>query len=117
MHGCVCSLCRRTPYRKPSSAIALPACIPARVGEGLRGFLLKIDKSFTDAIAHEAVTSNVIAHIIEMARTLRLQIVAEGIESAHQVEWLRAQGVEGGQGYHFSRPLSAEAFLDWCRQH
>ncbi|WP_018950098.1 EAL domain-containing protein [Thioalkalivibrio sp. ALMg11] len=78
---------------------------------------LKIDKSFTDAIAHEAVTSNVISHIIEMARTLRLQIVAEGIESAHQVEWLRAQGVEGGQGYHFSRPLSAEAFLDWCRQH
>ena len=78
---------------------------------------LKIDKTFADAIAHEAVTSSVIGHIIEMARSLELHIVAEGIESPHQVEWLRKQGVDGGQGYHFSRPLSAEAFLDWCRQH
>ncbi|WP_024326181.1 EAL domain-containing protein [Thioalkalivibrio sp. AKL19] len=77
---------------------------------------LKIDKSFADAIAHEAVTSSVIGHIIDMARSLELQIVAEGIESPHQVEWLRAQGVESGQGYHFSRPLSAAAFLDWCHQ-
>lgn len=78
---------------------------------------LKIDKSFSDAIAHEAVTSQVIGHIIEMARSLDLHIVAEGVESAHQVEWLRQQGVDGGQGYHFSRPLSAAAFRTWCLQH
>src|SRR5690554_1024785 len=40
-YGCMYSLCWQAPCRKPSSAIALPACIPARLGEGLRGFLLK----------------------------------------------------------------------------
>ncbi len=78
---------------------------------------LKIDKTFADAIAHEAVTSSVIGHIIEMARSLKLHIVAEGIESPHQAEWLRQQGVDGGQGYLYSRPLPAAAFLDWCRNH
>ncbi|WP_018139306.1 MULTISPECIES: EAL domain-containing protein [unclassified Thioalkalivibrio] len=77
---------------------------------------LKIDKTFADAIGHEAVTSNIISHIIVMARSLKLNIVAEGIESGHQVEWLRQQGVGFGQGYRFSRPLSARAFRDWCQQ-
>ncbi|WP_018861518.1 MULTISPECIES: EAL domain-containing protein [unclassified Thioalkalivibrio] len=77
---------------------------------------LKIDKTFADAIGHEAVTSNIISHIIVMARSLKLNIVAEGIESGHQVEWLRQQGVGFGQGYRFSRPLTADAFRNWCQQ-
>ncbi|WP_018863920.1 EAL domain-containing protein [Thioalkalivibrio sp. ARh3] len=75
---------------------------------------LKIDKTFADAIGHEAVTSNIISHIIIMARSLKLDVVAEGIESRHQVEWLRQQGVRFGQGYHFSRPITGPAFRDWC---
>ncbi|WP_018871936.1 EAL domain-containing protein [Thioalkalivibrio sp. ALJ16] len=78
---------------------------------------LKLDKSFCDAIAHETTTSPVIGHVIEMGRALGLHIVAEGIESEHQVEWLRRQGVDGGQGYLFSHPLTAAAFRSWCEHH
>ncbi len=76
---------------------------------------LKIDKTFADAIESEAVTSSVIGHIIDMARSLELDIIVEGIESPHQVDWLRGQGVGFGQGYLFSRPLTADQYREWCR--
>ena len=71
---------------------------------------LKIDKAFVDAIEAEAVTSGVITHVIEMAKSLDLDMVAEGIESREQMEWLRNHGVDFGQGYFISRPLSARDF-------
>lgn len=72
---------------------------------------LKIDKTFVDAIETQAVTSNVIGHVIEMAHSLKLGTVAEGIEEAHQVDWLRDKGVLHGQGFYFSKPLSARRFI------
>lgn len=75
---------------------------------------LKIDKSFVDAIEKEAVTSNVIGPIIEMAKALGLDTIAEGIEDGHQAEWLRQQGVNYGQGYLFSKPVSAREFELFC---
>ncbi len=71
---------------------------------------LKIDKSFVDAINRNAVTSHVIGHVIELAKSLELATVAEGIGTHQQVKWLREQGVELGQGYLFSRPLTADEF-------
>ncbi len=71
---------------------------------------LKIDKTFVDAIGTEAVTHHVVGHVIDMARSLRLDTVAEGIESEHQAQWLIAQGVAYGQGYHYSRPIPAQPF-------
>ncbi len=76
---------------------------------------LKIDKAFVDAIETHAITSGVIPHVIEMARSLDLDMVAEGIESDHQVEWLRSQGVRFGQGILFGPPLSADDFLRFLR--
>lgn len=78
---------------------------------------LKIDKAFVDAIEKQAVTSNVIGPIIEMAKALGLDIIAEGIENAHQAEWLRDKGVKYGQGYLFSKPVSARAFELFCLEH
>lgn len=78
---------------------------------------LKIDKVFVDAIDTHAITSSVITHIIDMARSLKLAMVAEGIESAHQKEWLQQQGVEAGQGYYFSRPVTARQFRRFFRRH
>lgn len=71
---------------------------------------LKIDKSFVDAIGTEAVTHNVVGHVIEMAGTLHLDTIGEGIESVEQARWLLAHGVEYGQGFLYSRPIPAQAF-------
>lgn len=76
---------------------------------------LKIDKSFVDAIGMDAVTSHVIGHVIEMSKSLDLETVAEGIETSQQASWLLDQGVELGQGFHFSKPLPAGQFRKYFR--
>ncbi len=71
---------------------------------------LKIDKTFVEAIGTGAATSHVVVHVIEMAQSLKLRMVAEGVELSMQADWLKSQGVEFGQGYFFSEPLAAEEF-------
>lgn len=71
---------------------------------------LKIDKAFVEAIGTGAATSNVVVHVIEMAGSLNLRMVAEGVELPEQALWLNDQGVEFAQGYHYSRPVGAEEF-------
>ena len=78
---------------------------------------LKIDKSFIDTIGGETVTSSVTSHIIAMAQTLKLAIIAEGVETQLQADYLRVRDVEYGQGWLFSKALPPAQFIAYCRQH
>jgi EAL domain-containing protein (putative c-di-GMP-specific phosphodiesterase class I) len=68
---------------------------------------LKIDKSFVDSVTTSAEGRAVVAAITQLGQTLRLEVVAEGLETGDQLEVLRGLECPLGQGYHFSRPLSA----------
>ncbi len=73
---------------------------------------IKIDKAFIDTLDGAAVTSQVAAHIVEMAHSLSLGMIAEGIEREAQAQILESWRVQFGQGFLFARPMSSEAFLD-----
>ncbi|UXD86750.1 putative bifunctional diguanylate cyclase/phosphodiesterase [Thalassolituus hydrocarboniclasticus] len=66
---------------------------------------LKIDRSFINSVEREEEGRVITSTIINMARGLGLQILAEGVETAPQLEFLRANGCETYQGFYFSRPL------------
>lgn len=72
---------------------------------------LKIDKSFVDRITNEHDEVAIVDTIIQMAKTLKLNIVAEGVESPHQLAYLKAHGCETIQGYLFSKPLDETRWL------
>ncbi len=77
---------------------------------------LKIDKSFIDTVGQDAASSSVASHIIDMAKTLRVQVIAEGIEREEQASYLQSRGACFGQGWLFSEPLSAADFIGYVRR-
>ena len=69
---------------------------------------LKIDYSFVSKMQNEERNYQVVSTIISLGHHLGLAIVAEGIETAQQMQWLKELGCEFGQGYLFSKPISAQ---------
>jgi EAL domain-containing protein (putative c-di-GMP-specific phosphodiesterase class I)/GGDEF domain-containing protein len=70
---------------------------------------LKIDRSFVGALVSGGREVALVDAVIGLARSLALEVVAEGIETVQQLAILRQKGCNGGQGYLFSPPLAAEA--------
>lgn len=73
---------------------------------------LKIDQSFVAMIGADALSGHILDSIIELSGKLDLGIVAEGVETAQQCEYLVAQGVDFLQGYLFGRPLPCDEFIN-----
>ena len=78
---------------------------------------LKIDKSFIDELTTDNITEAVVRNIIDLAHTLNMEVVAEGVEQEDQFHLLKAAGCELIQGYYFSRPLFKEDMLNFLKGH
>jgi diguanylate cyclase (GGDEF)-like protein len=75
---------------------------------------LKIDRSFVRDLDCE-VDASIVQAIISLAHSLRLKVVAEGVETPEQLKFLRSLGCDQYQGFHFSPPLPANQFAEFLR--
>jgi diguanylate cyclase (GGDEF)-like protein/PAS domain S-box-containing protein len=74
---------------------------------------LKLDKSFLHGVPEDGQRSAVARLIIELARTLHLEVVAEGVESESQMEFFRREQCTAIQGFFFSKPLPQDEITEW----
>jgi diguanylate cyclase (GGDEF)-like protein len=77
---------------------------------------LKIDRSFVRHVASGGDEAAIVTAVLSMAKTLKLNVVAEGVETREELEFFRAHDCEQAQGYYFSRPLPQEQFFDLLRR-
>jgi diguanylate cyclase (GGDEF)-like protein len=76
---------------------------------------LKIDRAFVTSLPDDAQNAAIVRSIIELAHNLKLEVVAEGVETTAALRWLREEGCERAQGFYLSRPMEAEHFAGWLR--
>ncbi len=77
--------------------------------------VLKIDQSFVRGLNVNSQDAQLISAIIGMGKSLELNIIAEGVETAEQLDFLRAQDCEEGQGFLFSKAVPAKISPSYCR--
>lgn len=78
---------------------------------------VKIDKSFISRLESDVASRAVTDAMIALGRTLNLEIVAEGIESAQALDYISAHGCNQGQGFYLGEPMSGDSFESWYWDH
>ena len=78
---------------------------------------LKLDQSFVRDMAKDEAVSALTNAVIRIGESLKLTVVAEGVEDADQYRLLISQGCDVAQGYYFSRPMSADQLEHWVREY
>jgi diguanylate cyclase (GGDEF)-like protein len=78
---------------------------------------LKIDRSFVRGLGAEAEDDSIVTSVIDLARSLGVSVVAEGVETEDQLEGLRARGCDTVQGFLFARPGAADTIVAYQRDH
>ena len=78
--------------------------------------VLKIDRSFVRDVTIDADDAAIVDAILAMCRRLQLNVVAEGVETKEQLDFLQTHGCERVQGYYFSKPLDFDAFSHFVEQ-
>jgi sensor c-di-GMP phosphodiesterase-like protein len=73
--------------------------------------IIKIDKLFVDSVGTDRHSNTIIETLIDLAQNMRMDVIAEGVESFEQVLQLRDLGIRAAQGFVFSPPLPCSAFL------
>lgn len=75
-----------------------------------KAYKLKIDQSFIHDVAQNPEDRTIVNTIIKMAHSLNMKTIAEGVETAEQLEILRSAGCDEMQGYYYEKPIPAEEF-------
>lgn len=77
---------------------------------------LKIDRSFVNNLTSHRGNAAIVSATIALAHSLRMHVVAEGVEERPELDFLRGLGCDSIQGYYFSRPLPADDFMAWVEE-
>ncbi len=73
--------------------------------------IIKIDKMFVDAVGTDRNATTIVETLVDLARNMRMDVIAEGVENFEQVMHLRDRGIRQAQGYVFAPPLPGRSFL------
>ena len=77
---------------------------------------IKIDKSFVQDLLDDDDDATIVRAIIQLGKSLGMQVIAEGVETAEQEAYIISEGCHEGQGYHYSRPLPARELAAFLKQ-
>ncbi|QCP59746.1 cyclic di-GMP phosphodiesterase [Pantoea sp. SO10] len=78
---------------------------------------IKLDQSFVRNINRQPVAQSLVRAIVAVAKALKLQVIAEGIETKAEEKFVMANGVDGRQGYYYAKPMPAEQLGHWLAKH